>query len=149
MFCCRCIEKKKWCEARDLGFMKHQLFLQERMLPFSGKFNLLKIRKERYIVVDVNLAFSGSSLCYFFLVYFFSLYFRAYFSLVYGGCQQEVLNNHLRVAATPGVVFCCKRKITFKHKNKHPGKEKLWKPHFIKPKLKEHQDFTSQKQFGW
>lgn len=54
--------------------MKHQLFLQERMLPFSGKFNLLEIRKERYIVVAVNLAFSGSSLCYFFFFGVFLLF---------------------------------------------------------------------------
>jgi len=37
----------------------------------------------------------------------------------------------------------------FKQKNKPPGKGKVWKPHSINPKLKDHQDFTPQKQPGW
>lgn len=60
-----------------------------------------------------------------------------------------MLNNHPGEAAAPGVVSCCKTKSWFKSENKPPGKGKLQKPHFTKPKLKDRQDFTPQRHPGW
>lgn len=126
-------------ETKDQCFWKHCICLPERLF-LKNTTVFLEIEKERYVVVALHLSFNA------FLAYFFCLYCKVHFCLVYPSRQRGVLSN---CAGKAGAVSCCKHQNYIWVKNKPTGKEKLWKSHFVQPKLKDCPEFTRQKQLGW